>query len=130
RGYGLRGLCEVFGLFTFTSHSEEETRQFGQMLAEALEPGTVVALIGPLGAGKTRLVQAVAEASGVDRREVVSPTFVLIHEYAGERPIYHLDAYRLAGPAEFEHLGASEYFASPGLVFVEWADRVDPCLPD
>jgi tRNA threonylcarbamoyladenosine biosynthesis protein TsaE len=82
-----------------------------------------------LGAGKTRLVQSVAAACGVDRRDVVSPTFVLVHEYAGDRPIYHLDAYRLKDADEFVQLGADEYFGPPGLVFVEWADRVAACLP-
>jgi len=116
-------------LFTFTSHSEEETRQFGQMLAEALEPGTVVALIGNLGAGKTRLVQAVAEASGVDRREVGSPTFVLVQEYAGRWPIYHFDTYRLADTEAFLALGAEEYMTAGGVCFIEWADRVADTLP-
>ncbi|MEX0977362.1 MAG: tRNA (adenosine(37)-N6)-threonylcarbamoyltransferase complex ATPase subunit type 1 TsaE, partial [Pirellulales bacterium] len=114
--------------FTFRSSAEADTERLGRALAEALPHG-VVALDGPLGAGKTRLVQAVAAAAGVDRRDVVSPTFVLVHEYRGSRPIYHLDAYRLRDEDEFLQLGADEYFAPPNLVLVEWAARVERCLP-
>jgi tRNA threonylcarbamoyladenosine biosynthesis protein TsaE len=88
-----------------------------------------VALCGTLGAGKTRLVQAVAEALGVDRGRVVSPTFVLVNEYQGRRAIYHFDAYRLRDEDEFSALGPDDYFESDGLSFVEWADRVSDCLP-
>jgi tRNA threonylcarbamoyladenosine biosynthesis protein TsaE len=88
-----------------------------------------VALCGTLGAGKTRLVQAIAEASGVDRRDVLSPTFVLIQEYHGRRPIYHIDAYRLRDDDEFLALGPEEYFESDGLVLVEWANRIERCMP-
>ena len=94
-----------------------------------LPDGTTVALCGTLGAGKTRLVQAIAEAAGVDRREVLSPTFVLIQEYHGRRAVYHIDAYRLRDEDEFLALGPEEYFEGDGLVLVEWADRVDGCLP-
>jgi tRNA threonylcarbamoyladenosine biosynthesis protein TsaE len=115
--------------FVFHSTCEADTERLGRALAEALCEGSVVALSGPLGAGKTRLVQAVAAASGVDRRDVVSPTFVLVHEYHGTRPVYHLDAYRLADDDEFLQLGADEYFSLPNLVFIEWAERVIRCLP-
>jgi tRNA threonylcarbamoyladenosine biosynthesis protein TsaE len=95
-----------------------------------LPGGSTVALNGTLGAGKTRLVQAIAEALGVDRRTVVSPTFVLIQEYAGQRMIYHIDAYRLKDLDEFLALGPEEYFESDGLVLIEWADRVAEGLPE
>ena len=98
-------------------------------VAQLLPEGTVVAMYGTLGAGKTRLVQAMAEALGIDRRQVVSPTFVLIQEYHGQKTIYHIDAYRLRGEEEFLALGPDEYFESPGLALVEWADRVSACLP-
>jgi tRNA threonylcarbamoyladenosine biosynthesis protein TsaE len=115
--------------FRFQAESEENTKRLGKMLADVLPDGTVIALSGTLGAGKTRLVQAVAEASGVNIRDVVSPTFVLIHEYRGRRPIYHLDVYRIRDDDEFLELGPEEYFESSGLTFVEWADRVERCLP-
>jgi len=108
---------------------ETATAVLGVALADVLPNRTVVALFGTLGSGKTRLVQAIAAASGVDRREVVSPTFVLIQEYSGRRPIYHFDAYRLRDEDEFLQLGPEEYFQSEGLTLVEWADRVAGCLP-
>ena len=78
--------------------SEEETERLGQALAEVCEPGCVIGLIGPLGAGKTRLVRAIAESLGVDPGAIASPTFVLIHEYEGRIPVYHFDVYRLESP--------------------------------
>jgi tRNA threonylcarbamoyladenosine biosynthesis protein TsaE len=106
------------------------TESFGRRLGELLFPGAVVALVGPLGAGKTHLVRAVAEGLGVKNPAVVtSPTFVLIQEYPARLPIYHFDAYRLPGPREFAELGVDEYFHGDGVCLVEWADRVESTLP-
>jgi tRNA threonylcarbamoyladenosine biosynthesis protein TsaE len=113
----------------FNADDETATTTLGHALADVLPPGTTVALCGTLGAGKTRLVQAIAEGLGVNRRDVVSPTFVLIQEYRGRRAIYHIDAYRLRGDDEFQQLGPDEYFESEGLVLIEWADRVESSLP-
>jgi tRNA threonylcarbamoyladenosine biosynthesis protein TsaE len=115
--------------FAFRSDSLADTAALGAALAEALPDGSVIALLGTLGAGKTQLVQAVAAASGVNPRDVTSPTFVLINEYRGRRPIYHFDAYRIADDDEFLQLGPEEYFEGRGLTFVEWAERVASCLP-
>jgi tRNA threonylcarbamoyladenosine biosynthesis protein TsaE len=109
--------------------SEDDTARLGGVIAELAGPGIVIALAGPLGAGKTRLVRAIAEACGVDPAAISSPTFVLIHEYAGEIPIYHADAYRLDGPAAFEDLGIADYFGGEGLGLIEWADRVRTLIP-
>lgn len=138
--------------WTYLSSSETATEALGRALAGALEReskanggagaasgesgskdargGWVIALVGPLGAGKTRLVQAIATALGVDRRDVSSPTFVLVHEYPGRLAVYHFDAYRLPSAEEFLELGSEEYFSRPGVCLVEWADRVAACLPD
>jgi tRNA threonylcarbamoyladenosine biosynthesis protein TsaE len=106
------------------------TTAFGRRLGQLLFPGSVVALIGPLGAGKTHLVRAIAEGLDIpDSRAVTSPTFVLIQEYAARLPIYHFDAYRLRSDAEFLDLGVHEYFTSTGVCLIEWADRVQACLP-
>ncbi|MBA4018251.1 MAG: tRNA (adenosine(37)-N6)-threonylcarbamoyltransferase complex ATPase subunit type 1 TsaE [Pirellula sp.] len=115
--------------FQFISESEADTRRLGLALGALLFDGAVVALNGPLGAGKTRLVQAVAEARGHDPRDVVSPTFTLIQEYRGARPVYHFDAYRLRDDDEFLNLGPDEYFYGSGVSLVEWAERVAGCLP-
>lgn len=109
--------------------TEAETEALGRALAEMLGPGTTIGLVGPLGAGKTRLVRAIAEALGVEPGAIASPTFVLIHEYDGRLPIYHFDAYRLADPEEFDALGAADYFTAGGVCLVEWADLVADRLP-
>jgi tRNA threonylcarbamoyladenosine biosynthesis protein TsaE len=113
----------------FDCRDESRTAHLGAALAAMLKAGDVVALVGDLGAGKTRLVQAVAEAMGVDRSEVTSPTFVLIHEYAGRLPIYHFDTYRLRDLDEFVELGAEELLYGDGVCLIEWGDRVDAVLP-
>jgi tRNA threonylcarbamoyladenosine biosynthesis protein TsaE len=116
--------------FTFLAESEADTERLGSLLTDVLPAGTVIALVGTLGAGKTRLVQAVTAALGVPRDAVTSPTFMLVNEYAGGRlPVYHIDAYRLRDEDEFLELGPEEYFDGAGLTFVEWADRVESCLP-
>jgi tRNA threonylcarbamoyladenosine biosynthesis protein TsaE len=121
---------EALVVFTFVANNEQDTDRLGAALADVLPPGTVVGLIGTLGAGKTRLVQAVAAAMGIPRDNVTSPTFVLVNEYSGGRlPIYHFDTYRLKDDDEFVNLGPDEYFDSNGLTFVEWADRVADLLP-
>src|SRR5580692_6646938 len=107
------------------------TQEFGRRLGRLLFPGAVIALVGPLGAGKTHLTRAVAEGLDVpDSRLVTSPTFVLIQEYPGRLPIYHFDAYRLSGAAPFADLGVHEYLEGEGVCLIEWADRVEACLPE
>lgn len=115
--------------YVFEADDEADTQSLARRLA-ALLPGTaVVALNGTLGAGKTRFVQALAEAIDVEPHAVTSPTFVLIQEYVGSTSIYHFDVYRLHDDDEFLDLGPEEYFARPGWSVIEWAERVARCLP-
>jgi len=114
---------------TYTAATIADTDRLGAALAEILPESSVVELDGTLGAGKTRLVQAVAAALGVPPQEIVSPTFVLVNEYEGSRPIAHFDAYRLRDEDEFAQLGPEEYFDRPGLTFIEWGERVAGLLP-
>jgi tRNA threonylcarbamoyladenosine biosynthesis protein TsaE len=116
--------------FVFHSACLADTDRLGAVLAAALPDGAVVALCGTLGAGKTRLVQALAAACSIDRSEVVSPTFVLCHEHFGSRTLYHFDVYRLSGDEEFQRLGPQEYFSAGGITLIEWADKVPASLPD
>ena len=113
----------------FHASYEAATVTLGRVLAESLLPGDVVALNGPLGAGKTRLVQAVAEALGCTRQTVNSPTFVLIQEYDGRLPLYHVDAYRLKDSDEFLEIGGDELLTGDGACLIEWADRIADVLP-
>lgn len=119
----------------FDAAHEQDTDRFGAAVAAALGAinpgeGTTIALCGTLGAGKTRLTQALAAACGVPRDEVVSPTFVLCQQYVGDRTIQHLDAYRLHDEDELRELGIEELLASDDLTIIEWADRVPAALPD
>jgi tRNA threonylcarbamoyladenosine biosynthesis protein TsaE len=115
--------------WTYLADDEAATRRFGEALGTCAQPGDVVALMGELGAGKTRIAQAVAAALGIDPETVTSPTFVLIHEHDGRLPVYHFDAYRLRDTDEFLEIGAEELLDGDGLCLVEWADRVDEVLP-
>lgn len=111
------------------TRSEDETRRLGSLLAGCLPLPSVIGLVGTLGSGKTRLVQGLAEGCGLGPGSVLSPTFVLLHEYPSRPPIFHFDVYRLKRPEEFLELGPEEYFARPGLSVIEWADRVVEYLP-
>jgi len=113
--------------------SPEETKRFGKSLAKQLEVGSVVALIGPLGSGKTVLIQGICSGLGVEKA-VTSPTFVIINEYPGRLHsspiwIYHFDLYRLENVEEFIKLGYEEYFYGKGITLIEWAEKVKPFLP-
>jgi tRNA threonylcarbamoyladenosine biosynthesis protein TsaE len=109
--------------------SVEETDLLGVRLATAIEPGLVISLVGELGAGKTRLVRAVATALGAAPETVNSPTYVLVQRYDARLPVYHFDTYRLGDAEEFADLGPEEYFSGTGVSFVEWGDRVADHLP-
>ncbi|HUG71274.1 MAG TPA: tRNA (adenosine(37)-N6)-threonylcarbamoyltransferase complex ATPase subunit type 1 TsaE, partial [Pirellulaceae bacterium] len=110
--------------FTFRATGLDDTDRFGAALAELFPDGTTVCLSGTLGAGKTRLVQAIAAACGINRADVVSPTFVLCQHYSATRRFNHLDAYRIRDDDEFLELGVDEMFASDGITLVEWGERV------
>lgn len=103
--------------------------QLASCLAEVLPKRVVIGLRGTLGAGKTRLVQAFAAASGVNRAVVTSPTFTIVQHYQGDRLIHHIDAYRLADEDEFIELGGEELIDDDATVIIEWPDRIARCLP-
>ena len=108
----------------YTSHDEAETEELGARLAARLPSDVVLLLEGQMGAGKTVLVRGLARGWGVDRREIQSPTYALIHEHEGRLgPFVHVDLYRLE-PDEIDALGLEELLAGPGLKAIEWPDRL------
>lgn len=114
--------------------SEDETRAFGRRLASALEGGDVVAVDGPLGAGKTRLAMGVAEGLGLDPKTISSPTYVICHEHPGARDgltLAHVDAYRLRGSIEdLESVGWDDFAGDAEVItLVEWSERVAEAMP-
>jgi tRNA threonylcarbamoyladenosine biosynthesis protein TsaE len=110
------------------SVSDEETFGAGEALGGLLEEGSVVALRGPLGAGKTRFCAGVCSALGV-REPVTSPTYTIVHEYAGRLPVRHIDAYRLRGADDFEEVGGRELLDAGGVSLIEWSDIIEASLP-
>jgi tRNA threonylcarbamoyladenosine biosynthesis protein TsaE len=111
-----------------TTHSPEETKNFGQKLSAHLKPGQVVCLFGNLGSGKTCLAQGICRGWGV-QEPVVSPSFTLLNEYTAKHPIYHFDLYRLKSPAELLNIGYEEYLYGEGLVLIEWPENAGSQLP-
>lgn len=119
------------GRTTTTTNSETETLALGRLLGRCLEPGDVIALVGPLGAGKTCLVKGVVAGMGLrDTRRVVSPTYLLIKEYEARLHVYHVDAYRLNTASDLLDLGFDEMCNAGGVILIEWADRIAAALPD
>ncbi|MDO8490551.1 MAG: tRNA (adenosine(37)-N6)-threonylcarbamoyltransferase complex ATPase subunit type 1 TsaE [Dehalococcoidia bacterium] len=110
------------------SPSPEQTQRLGRALGESANVGDVILLVGDLGAGKTTLTQGIAWGLGV-AEYAVSPSFVLVRQYQGRLPLYHVDLYRLENVAEIGDLGLDEYFYGKGVSVVEWADRGLVLLP-
>jgi len=110
------------------TNSPEETWELAAELADELGAGTVIALHGDLGAGKTCFIQGLAAALDIDE-PITSPTYTLIGEYEGRLPLHHIDLYRLSGPAEALGLGLEEYFDVNGITAIEWAERAAGLLP-
>ncbi len=113
----------------FLTHSAAETIELGRALSSALRPGDVVAFYGDLGAGKTTMIKGVAAGLGV-ADVVKSPSFVIVTEYAGRLPVYHVDLYRLNENSDFESIGLDSYLGGDGVCLIEWAERAEKVLPD
>jgi tRNA threonylcarbamoyladenosine biosynthesis protein TsaE len=115
---------------TITTHSQDETAAVGRTLASTLAAGSVLLLIGDLGAGKTALVRGLAEGLGLAADDVSSPTFTLMQEYRGGRvPLIHVDLYRLDAAREIDELGLEELGANSVLA-IEWAEKLPRPIAD
>lgn len=116
--------------FIIESHGAAQTRKLGRLIGQSLKPGSLVALSGELGSGKTQFIKGLARGLGVDRSyHVSSPSFVLINEYPGRIPLYHLDLYRLSEGKDLEEMGLEEYFYGDGVTAIEWAEKATLFLP-
>ena len=113
----------------FISNSVEQTRQIGELIGQQLAAGTVIALDGTLGAGKTHLTQGIATGLGVPTGTVVSPTFTICIPYEARLLMLHLDAYRIKSPEEVDQFGLDESVSDGVVLVVEWASRIETLLP-
>lgn len=112
-----------------TCHAEE-TEALGRDLGKTLQPGSVVALSGPVGAGKSVLTRGIARGLGIDE-PITSPTYTIVSEYdKGRIPFYHMDLYRLESPDEFELIGGEELFYGKGICVIEWYELIEGLLPE
>jgi tRNA threonylcarbamoyladenosine biosynthesis protein TsaE len=109
--------------------SMDETLKLGEIIGKLLKPGTIIALKGELGAGKTVLVKGIARGLGAEE-EPNSPTFVIMNCYEGRLPLYHFDLYRVADEDELIAMGYEEFFFGGGVAAAEWADRVPEIFPE
>lgn len=111
----------------YFTESPEETIRLGEQLALDLKPGTIIALKGDLGAGKTTLIKGIA--AHCPNVIINSPTFTYLQIYSGTPPIFHFDLYRLKGEQEFLEKGFSDYFDQSGICCIEWPERIERLLP-
>ncbi|MBQ7132438.1 MAG: tRNA (adenosine(37)-N6)-threonylcarbamoyltransferase complex ATPase subunit type 1 TsaE [Oscillospiraceae bacterium] len=115
---------------TVTTHSADETIQFGRKIGQLLKKGDIIAFIGGLGSGKTTITSGIAEGMG-NSVAVMSPTFTLVNEYrAGEIEIYHFDMYRIIGEDALESTGFFDYPLHDSVFIIEWAENILECLPE
>lgn len=112
------------------SHSEDETLQLAEKILQLLTPQDLVVLTGELGAGKTLFVRGLAKGLGINEMHVNSPSYTIVNEYPGEKPMYHFDLYRLGDSSELDEIGWDDYLSRDGLVVAEWGERAEDYLPN
>ena len=117
-------------MMEYITNSPEETEELGAALAKRLQPGTVIAYRGDLGAGKTAFTRGLARGLGVTEH-VTSPTYTIVNEYTGGRlPLFHFDMYRLGSSDELFDIGWEDYLERGGICAVEWSENVWDALED
>ncbi len=117
--------------FEFFSNSPSATLSLGKKIGEHLPAGNIIALTGELGSGKTLLTRGICGGLDVPLKQVNSPTFVLVNEYQGRLPVFHIDLYRLEGVDDTFEIGITDYFtrAIDGILIIEWAEKISSLLP-
>ena len=113
----------------YISSCEQDTEKFGAEIAEKMKPGTVVAMYGGLGMGKTAFTRGMAKGLGLGSR-VNSPTFTIVNEYLGDVPLFHFDMYRLGSDEELFEIGWEDYLDRGGICAVEWSENVEEAFPE
>ncbi len=108
---------------------ENKTKELGEKLGNLVDAGSIICLVGDLGAGKTTFTQSFAKSLGVDDY-ITSPTFTIVNEYQGRLPLYHFDVYRIGCSEEMYDIGYDEYINSDGVCIIEWANLIEDILPD
>jgi len=116
----------------FITSSPSETQNLGKRIGEKLSPGSIIALTGELGCGKTCFTKGLCSGLGIPKKEVNSPSFTLANEYKGKLPVFHLDLYRIDGMDASLDMGLSDYLlrAESGVAVIEWAESIISLLPD
>lgn len=116
----------------YTTTSPSDTQKLGKRIGGKLGPGSIIALMGELGCGKTCFTKGLCAGLGIPKKEVNSPSFTLANEYKGKLPVFHLDLYRIDDVDASLDMGISDYLlrTESGVLIIEWAERIIPLLPD
>lgn len=115
----------------FVTKSLEESIALGKKIGSKLRPGDIVGFYGELGSGKTTMIKGVAMGLGVKEQDIVkSPSFIMINEYKGRYPIYHIDLYRVRNIEEVLSIGFEDYLYGDGVCLIEWAEKAEGQLPE
>jgi tRNA threonylcarbamoyladenosine biosynthesis protein TsaE len=108
----------------------DETRTLGSRIGKLLKAGDTVALYGELGAGKTTITKGIARSIGIEERDIVSASFLIIAGYPTDPPFFHIDLYRINTDAEMEEVGLGEVIGGRNIAVIEWAEKAAQWLPD
>ncbi len=114
---------------SFTTQSVQDTIELGKRVISEYDSSTVFCLYGDLGSGKTHFVKGAAAECGVDENEVHSPTFGIIHEYEGQKLVFHIDAYRIKSEREAVEAGIEACFAEDAIILIEWPEKIAGLIP-
>jgi tRNA threonylcarbamoyladenosine biosynthesis protein TsaE len=118
--------------YSFISNSPAATLALGRRIGGKLPPGSIIAMTGELGCGKTLLTRGICIALGVPERQINSPTFIFVNEYNGKAPVFHMDLYLTGKETSALDSGLADYFhrAKEGVILIEWAEKIAAVLPE
>lgn len=114
----------------YKSSDPAETFELGKKIAQSVGDGSVIAMFGGMGMGKTAFTRGLAQGLGIDPKNVSSPTFAIVHEYSGKRTLYHFDMYRIESWDDLYSTGFFDYLDTPAVIAVEWSENIENALPD